>query len=211
MGRIFHFLLPRRRFRFRASRGLGAPKSLICAGFLASRSPPRNAAPARAPGAESQLDSQIILRKTLLLAPRWPSFSRQCRPLDRGDRPARSEPPDPATPGTPGPRSPSRPPPPTDAPHAPSAKRRLVLARLLRRLGATVQTGLLFRICIQARVLRGRQAPELSGPWRLCSPACSKQTRVLITRTQRATSERQICIHLTSSGTLLGCQRAAVC
>ena len=110
------------------------------------------AAPARAPGANLSRTVPIILRKTLPLAPRWPSFSRQCRPLDRGDRPARSEPPDPATPGTPGPRSPSRPPPPTDAPHAPSAKRRLVLARLLRRLGATVQTRLLCRIWQYPRI-----------------------------------------------------------
>ena len=34
MGRIFYFLLPRRRFRFRASRGLGAPKSFFCAGLV---------------------------------------------------------------------------------------------------------------------------------------------------------------------------------
>ena len=90
MGRIFCFLLPGR-LRFRASRGLGAPKSLICAGFLAAAES-RLRRRARS-GGRISAGLANYLRKTLPLAGPRPSFSRQCRPLDRGDRPARSEPP----------------------------------------------------------------------------------------------------------------------
>ena len=50
------------------------------------------AAPARAPGANLSRPVPIILRKTLPLASRRPSYSRQRRALDRSGRPARSEP-----------------------------------------------------------------------------------------------------------------------